>query len=145
MPNCHQICPHLKFPFSWLRPSPAACRLFILNINFSLLCKIPYTVVVGSPSSREAHQIDFFYGTVEMINALVQRLLHLCLVDWTFLFLTTSNLLKPFAPFSDTSPQWRILSIPCREITLNWCVGSRLNEPFDALSFLLWSRYYLLH
>ena len=29
MPNCHQICPHLKFPFSWLRPSPAACRLFI--------------------------------------------------------------------------------------------------------------------
>ena len=80
-----------------------------------------------------------------MIHALFQRR---CTCAWSsgpFLFLTTSSLLKPPVPLSDTSLRWRIPSIPCAEITLNLRVGSRLNEPFDALRFLLWSCHFLLY
>ena len=68
-----------------------------------------------------------------------------CTCAWstsTFCFWQlTSSLLKHLVPLSDTSPRWRIPSMPCTEIMLNLGVGSSLNEPFDALSFLLWSPF----
>ena len=129
--------------WTWPFPVPAvsAPHRHKSLVFYAKSCVQWWLVVPG----LEMHVKLTVWDFVEMIQALVQRLLHLCLVNRYFLFLTTSSLIKPLVQLSDTRPRWRIPSIPCTNITLNLRVRFHLDEPFNTLSFLLSSRHFLLN